>query len=194
MKIYIPNHLRKINVVDQMCRMIEEYGNYYTEYVDPYYYYYYSLDFDPVKRFLGICLSGSITNKDQLDNVVNYLTAVFYSIKGCSNKIFEYLSSFVGLSIIRAEYISTGGSIINQQLDTIIIDLRNIPNPEKNSEDFFKNLFEEFFKSLLIVNVFNLNIESLDLTVSGKVEYYVKTDLEVYNKITYEVTESDFKI
>ena len=194
MKIYIPSHLRKINVVDQMCRMIEEYGNYYTEYVDPYYYYYYSLDFDPVKRFLGICLSGKITDKDQLGNIVNYLTAVFYSIKGCSSKIFEYLSSFVGLDIIDAEYISTGGSITNQQLDTIIINLKNIPNPEKNSEEFFKNLFEEFFKSLLIINVFNLNVESLDLTVSGQVEYCIKTNLEVYNKITYEVTDSDFKI
>ncbi len=196
MKIYIPSHLRKLNVVDQMCRMIEEYGKSFKEYVDPYYYYYYSLDSDPVKKFLGICLSGNTTadEKEQLDNIVNYLTGVFYSIKGCSEKIFEYLNSYVGLKIINAEYITAAGSTVNSQLDTVIVDLKNIPNPELNSEEFFKDLFEKFLKSLLIVNVFNLNIESLDLTVSGKVNYEVKTNLEVYNKVTYEITDSELII
>ena len=63
MKIHVPIHLRKIEVIDQMCKMIEEYGeNFYIDTTDSFENYYYYLKLDPVKRFLNLCISKCLSD------------------------------------------------------------------------------------------------------------------------------------
>ena len=64
MKIYIPKHLRNIEIIDQLYRMIEDYEEQYSSVVstqqgsfDDYYIYSGS---DPVKNFLRLCIPKSI--------------------------------------------------------------------------------------------------------------------------------------
>ena len=84
MNIYIPSHIRRnLRIVDQMCKMIENFyqSNENGINSDPYYYYYTSINYDPVKKFIGICLSNNLlNNSSDWDNIFNYLTKLFYSI------------------------------------------------------------------------------------------------------------------
>ena len=83
MKIHVPIHLRKIEVIDQMCKMIEEYGeNFYIDTTDSFENYYYYLKLDPVKRFLNLCISRSdLYSGQDYEVVINYLSRLFYSVK-----------------------------------------------------------------------------------------------------------------
>lgn len=195
MKIYIPSHLRNLVVVDQMCKMIEGYQKEYKESIDPYYYYYSSpsLDYDPVKKFLGICLSDTkddnIQESERLNkikNIVNYLTKLFYSVKGCRDKIIEFLGNYSGIEILNVEYSTEDYSMS--------IYIESIPNPKRNSEEFFKDLFEKFLRSLLMIGNFSLKINKLDLEITGDVNYLVNSDVQIYNEVTYVCKDSEIII
>ena len=57
MDLYIPEHLRKIGVIKQLCTLVEEYSKVYEENIeDSFDDYNYSLKVDPVKKFINMCL------------------------------------------------------------------------------------------------------------------------------------------
>lgn len=186
MKIYIPSHLRSLRLVDQMCKMIEKYQESYKSTVDPYYYYYTSLDYDPVKKFLGICLANSNKPIDEVEIIINYLTNLFYCVVGGKDKIFEYLKNYVGIKIINVDY-----SIEDYSLS---IKMGELPNSELNSEEFFKSSFEEFIKRLLIVSTVSVKIDSDTLKIEESVSYEIRSEASIYNKVTYTYSDEEIII
>lgn len=186
MKIYIPNHLRRLKIVNQMCKMIEKYQEtgYYEEYTDPYKYYYSSVNNDPVKKFIGICLSDRITDVEELENIVNYLTKLFYSIKGCNEKIMEYLKTKVGLNILSYKLKKEDSSI------GIDIELESIPSVVSNNEKFFMKLLIDFLKSLMLLNTTYIIIKTQELVISDRIEVIVQSDLKVFNATKINVEEN----
>ena len=98
MIIYIPKHIRNIGVVNTMCELIEGYnGSVYESNFNNYYYY---LNTDPVNRFLHICISESdIGNEEKYNNVINYISKLFYSVKG-TLKVFDFMKKLPMLKLL----------------------------------------------------------------------------------------------
>ena len=187
MKIYIPSHLRHLKIVNQMCKMIEKYQEtgYYEEYIDPYEYYYSSVSNDPVKKFIGLCLSNRFTEIEVSENIVYYLTKLFYSIKGCGVKIIDNLKTHIGLDILSYE-IKTEESSIN-----LYLELASIPEVLDNNEELFMKLFNDFLKSLMLLDSTNIVIKTLELTISDSISVTVQSGIKVFNAIKVKVNEEN---
>lgn len=177
MKIYIPNHLRQLKIVNQLCKMIEKYQEIgYKEYTDPYEYYYSSVNNDPVKKFIGICLSDRIKQIEELENIVNYFTKFFYSIKGCNEKIMDSLKTRIGLDIESYEFKKRGESLV-----TLNIELKSIPQVVSSNEKFFKKSLVDFLESLILLDTTYIIIKTQKLVVSDEINVIVQSDLKVFN-------------
>lgn len=187
MNIYIPSHIRRnLRIVDQMCKMIENFyqSNENGINSDPYYYYYTSINYDPVKKFIGICLSNNLlNNSSDWDNIFNYLTKLFYSIKGCPEEIFKYLSDHVKLDIKSYSYNVTSGELV--------VLIGKIPLNDKNSEKFFRDSFRSFLESLLMVNSFSLNINETELEIIEALDIDFKNELRTYNSVSTELSSDN---
>lgn len=180
MNIYIPQHLRNIEIIDQLYRMIEAYSQIYSDSgEDSFEGYRNSRIDDPVKKFLELCISrDSISGTDQdYDEVINYLSKLFYSVKG-TIKIFDYMARYLGLDL-------DGDILYNSQTITM-----NFSGLEVSNEALFYNSLRDFLDALICYTELNTNIDSINLTVKGEFTNFVGSNLKSYSKITvnpYEI-------
>lgn len=184
MKIYIPKHLRNVEIIDQLYRMIDSYESEYSSEVvqnsfDDYYIYYGS---DPVKNFLKLCIPKSNIPEDQdYDEVINYLSRLFYSVKG-TIQVFNYMIQYLPLSF--------DGEIIYDSKEITI----NFKNLSVENESLFYDLLRKFLDALIYYTRLNTNIGSgsIDLTIKSKFQNYVGANLKSYNKMTVMPYEIDY--
>lgn len=184
MKIYIPEHLRKIDIINQLYLMINEYSITYgstnqyrqTSLSD----YQKTLSSDPVKNFIKLCISeNNIREDEDYEEVINYLSKLFYSVKG-TIKVFEYMSKFLNLDL-------DGDIIFDSKEVTINFKSLNVSN-----ESLFYNYLKLFLDSLICYTKLNTNISSIDLTIDGEFINYVGGNIRSYKNITTELYEIDY--
>lgn len=175
MKVFIPSHLKKIEVINQMAKMIQEYStNYYEGGSNSFDDYYYSLRNDPVKKFLNLCISEDNIGKDQnYEDVINYLSRMFYSVKG-TIKVFDYMKSFLGLKF--------EGDII---YTTKYIEF-TLTEISLSDENLFYESLKGFLDALLYYQELRTNIGIINLILTGDIDNYVGSNLTCYNKFTAE--------
>lgn len=184
MKIYIPEHLRKIDVINQLYLMINEYSITYgsnnqygqTSLSD----YQKSLSSDPVKNFIKLCISETNIREDEdYEEVINYLSKLFYSVKG-TIKVFEYMSKFLELDL-------DGDIIFDSKEVTINFKSLNVSN-----ESLFFNSLKLFLDSLICYTKLNTNISSIRLTIDGEFINYVGGNIRSYKNIIAKSYEVDY--
>ena len=184
MKIYIPEHLRKIDVINQLYLMINEYSITYgsnnqygqTSLSD----YQKSLSSDPVKNFIKLCISETNIREDEdYEEVINYLSKLFYSVKG-TIKVFEYMSKFLELDL-------DGDIIFDSKEVTINFKSLNVSN-----ESLFFNSLKLFLDSLICYTKLNTNISSNRLTIDGEFINYVGGNIRSYKNIIAKSYEVDY--
>ena len=173
MNLYIPQHLKKIPIIDQLDKLIDHYnndvdseGNYIylkneNDSFDSYNDYQKS---DPVKRF--ILMDLELNRKDDIEKsgqdfntVVTYLTNLFYSVKGTS-KVIEFMLKYLNIS--ECNYSTEKCSPkINSSL--------KIDDPETYSK-----ALKEFCDALLYYKNFDINSDpvtlSIELNESGNIQ------------------------
>ena len=185
MKIYIPEHLRNVEIIDQLYRMIELYEKEYSSKniiqssFDDYYTYFGS---DPVKNFLRLCISKSDLQEDQdYNEVINYLSKLFYSVKG-TIQVFNYMLQYLPLEF--------DGEIIYDSKEITI----NFKKLSVENENLFYNLLRKFLDALIYYTKLNTNISfgSVDLTIKSTFQNYIGTNLKSYNKTTVMPYEIDY--
>jgi hypothetical protein len=176
MEIYIPENLRRIAVVSQLCKLINEYANYYEEEPeDSFNDYDFYLSYDPVKKFIGLCIpeeefyaEDSVWDKSQnYDTIINYLSRLFYSVKG-TRLVLEYMKKYLDLTFIGEIKYSPG--FISFQLETINI----------SDETVFREYLEGFLDALLFYENLDVNIARLNLTVNDKITSYIQGGVVTY--------------
>lgn len=175
MKLYIPSHLRKIEIIDQMAKMIQEYStNYYESTTDSFDDYYYSLRTDPVKKFLNLCIpEDSIDESQDYEDVINYLSRLFYSVKG-TVKVFDYMRSFLNLGF--------EGDIV---YTTRYIEF-NLTNITLSDENLFYESMRDFLNALLYFQELRVNIGTINLILTGNIDNFVGSNLTCYNEFIAE--------
>ena len=161
MIIYIPKHIRNIGVVNTMCELIEGYnGSVYESNFNNYYYY---LNTDPVNRFLHICISESdIGNEEKYNNVINYISKLFYSVKG-TLKVFDFMKKYLGLRI---------------KDDNIFYNVRELrfTIEEVTLSEIDENIYYEalidFLEALLYFGSASITIDLINLNISNTLKNY----------------------
>lgn len=172
MKIYIPKHLRKLKIVDNLCNMIEEYSK--ITKISPTEKYY-----NPVEKFLRICskklsLYNGLSEKE-IDNIwegkIKYYTNLLYCHKGCL-RVLELLKDFL-------EKECSGSDLhdivfnYNYDLTNLVIELNTIPNEDElNFNNHLKTLLENllYFDNFILScnNANDINIDITDLFKNTK--------------------------
>ena len=166
MEIYIPENLKKITVISQLCTMIEGYAGYYEE--DPrdsFDDYDFYLSHDPVKAFISLCIPiADGESEEHYITVNNYLSRMFYSVKG-TRLVLEYMKKFLDLKFTEGkEIIYRPGQKIEFSLDTIPV----------NDAYLFRDLLEGFLNALLYWSVLDVNVAKVELKVENTIKSYIQ--------------------
>lgn len=173
MKIYIPDHLKSLKIIEQMDQMIKEYSSkYYTSNSDSFNDYYYSLMSDPVKKFVSLCISKDSINESQdYEEVINYISKLFYSVKG-TIKVFDYMKTYLGLVFEGDLVYST------QYIEFKLSDLT------LSDENLFYESLTDFLDALLYYRELRINIDSIDLDLTGDINNFIGATINKFNEIT----------
>ena len=183
MKIYVPSHLRSLEIIDKLCKMISAYaeGPYYEDYSTAWTdFYSVYLKVDSVKRFTSLMITRrEDQTEEEYENIISYISSLFYSVKG-TFKVFEYMVKYFPMLKINLEEITYDGRYL-------IIKLNSITELNIMDENLFYNSFINFLDALIYFERDGSNIEvgKLALTVEDSVESYMK--LNSTNYIEYEV-------
>ena len=87
MRIYIPQHLKKLGIFEDLCKMVLKYEESYVSPVSSFDDYQSYMKIDPVMRFIGYCIKEVREDQDY-QVVLEYLTRMFYSVRG-TRKVFD---------------------------------------------------------------------------------------------------------
>ena len=190
MELYIPENLKRITVVNQLCKMVEDYANYYEEEpADSFDDYDFYLSYDPVKRFINLCIPGPDEDENfyekwestqDYDTLVNYLSRLFYSVKG-TRLVLEYMQKYLDLEFVGDIVYSPG--YISFKLETINI----------SDEARFRDLLEDFLDALLFWEYLDVNIAKLSLNIDNKITSYIQGGVVTY-KIHYPTPITDITL
>lgn len=181
MKVYIPEHLKKLKIVKDLADLIREYGeHYYIDNVDSFNDYDYYLKKDPVQKFLSMCINSESIPEDQsLEEIIRYVSKLFYSVKG-TMKVFEYIKRYLGLNI-------SGNIFYNTNRVEITIDSINLTD-----ENSFIESFKEFLSALILVQDIDINIPEVNLSLEGTIRSQFGAQAVVYKDFyASELVESD---
>lgn len=174
MNIYIPQHLRKIGVIKQLCQMVQAYGDpenpYYLEATGAFDNYKYCLKLDPVKRFLSLCIPESkyIDSDQDYDAVLSYLSALFYSVKG-TLKVFEYMKKYLGLEF-QGEIVYT----------TKYVEF-SLKNLKVDDESIFSEAMRDFLNALLYFQEFIFNSNIIGISIESEIKNKLSAGIITYH-------------
>lgn len=176
MKIYIPNHLRKLAVVDQLAKMVEAYSEKITNTEDSTAAVNQSKCTDPVKKFIYMRLDSSAeiftSGSQNYADVVNYLTSLFYSVKG-TRKVLDYMKKYLGFSD-----------------NEVVYDVKSISifptGANLGDESLYYDTLLEFLSELLYFEEFKTDIGSVNLLIDHNVvtKVLASKDIHCYKTIT----------
>ena len=168
MNIYIPKHLRKLEVIDNLCKLIGGYreetlGSTNTDNssksieLDYYFNKYKTLSYDPVKKFVGICITNNNDTQDNdfLTEKINYITEIFYNLSG-SYKIFHMLEVLLGFKMVVDYQINLGYL-------KITIDSDTYNNIFGLNEDLYQNSFINFLNALLFFKKIDIIYDKIEM-------------------------------
>lgn len=156
-KIYVPKHLRNLEIVDQMCRMIDEYvsrGNQDSE-EDSFSDYNSYLSSDPVLEFIDYIYPESDNREDK----IMYLTNYFYCLKG-TREVIDSMSKYLPLEVEGTYSVSS-------------LTLRIVPSGITVDQTRFRELLNEFLRSLLYFGEIQSEAASVPLDIDSTIEKIV---------------------
>lgn len=182
MDIYVPPHLKKIPLINQMCQAIEGYAEYYEDYSSNFDDYRYFLKLDPVKRFLSLCIPQGDIDDDEYELRINYISKLFYSVKG-TNKVLEYMKRYLSSLDIQGDIIYT--------INYIEINLGNVC---LDDEVLFYQCLDDFLKELLYFEKISINSNVVNLKISSKIDNIINAGITVYSSFSPENYEETITV
>lgn len=184
MRIHIPSHLEKFEIISQLKKILVEYskGGLTTDGSDSFESYFYERSLDSVRKFLMLCISEDRIGEADYETLINYYTAKFFSLRG-TLKIFDLLEEIkkiLGISIINYSY-----SVISLTVDFGEVETFDI--------NLFNTSASEFFKALLYYQDYIDTIKTLKLNLASGINITLSGGLVAYteHEVTKEVLEDE---
>lgn len=184
MRIHIPSHLEKFEIISQLKKILLEYskGGLTTDGSDSFESYFYERSLDPVRKFLMLCISEDRIGEADYETLINYYTTKFFSLRG-TLKIFDLLEEIkkiLGISITNYSY-----SVIS-----LTVDFEEVETFDMN---LFNTSASEFFKALLYYQDYIDTIKTLKLNLVSGINITLSGGLVAYteHEVTKEVLEDE---
>ena len=156
MNIYIPKHLRQIEVIDDVCRMLENYSSTYYEPIT----YPDTID-DPVRKFLALVCD---------EKFIDYFTRLFYSVKG-TIQVLSYMKRFLGYEL-------------TYKYSTRLLQLKiEKINLKPVDEGTFRILLTNFLNALLYFKELDLTVDLVNMHLDSKLPGYTGLGVILYNTV-----------
>ena len=174
MKIYVPSHLRNLEIVNRFCELISGYSDYYVDPSNSFNdFYNFYVKGDPVSRFITLVKPQLTESSEVYENSVKYLTTLFYSVKGTSY-IFDYMKLYlpnveiVGDIYYNGLYLSIHVSQLSMTSD----------------ETLFYDSFSEFLDALIYYDKggSSVIVDNTRLTIEGDTTSRMSTKLINYRE------------
>lgn len=167
--LYIPSHLKKLEIIDNFAKMIDEYDKRYSKGIvlpnPALVNLEYSIKEDPVKKFIYNYLPDLGEGQNKLE-VVNYISHLLYCSKGTSN-IFEILKIKMDLDMVT--------KFKNSQ---IILEIKNVISSDITN---YKVELENALSRLLYFNRMDVRVKETNITLDNKFEYYIRGNIHCYS-------------
>lgn len=174
MKIYIPQHLLKLPLLANLSAMIRTYaeergqeGEWEDNWIDRN---------DPVIKFLRLCITEDMidTSTQTLEDVITYISKLFYSVKGTS-KVFDYIKKYLGLEIV---------GDIKYSVDSLSLRISNVSQTDETN---FSTSLQEFLEALLYFREFHLTMDGVEITIQSSINNNVGGDSLTYSVFSPEI-------
>jgi len=178
LNVYIPVHLRNnIKIFNQLYKLLYEYKNNpeYTEVVvdDSFESYNSYLASDPVETFVKFCLPEEKITVGDYEVTINYITHLFYSVKG-TIKVIEFMKKFLNLDLNEDFFYSPKKIRLSfKGLNTL-------------NDSLFYDLLRNFLNALLYFNTAVISTTTNTLELTDNVKNMVGSKI-----VTYKVFEID---
>lgn len=174
MVIYIPNHLREsIPLIKDMTMMIEKYNkDYKTETIGSFDLYYDHQNLSSIKKFVRICLENnnlSFSENNDQDSIVNYLSVLFYSVKG-TRKVFDFMREYLGISIDEK---------IVYTISSLVLNINEVST---TSIFNYVEALKGFLSSLLYYGDLVSEIKKMSLIIDDSINFYISYDIQKYKE------------
>ena len=185
MKFYIPEHLKKLKIIDQVSKVVEAYVP--KDDSDSFDDYRWYLQNDPIRRFLGLEkefpevniedvedeeeIESAITTLSNYQAEMNYLTKLFYTAKG-TKKVIEFAKKFIP-SLSQAE--------ITYSPDELKININQLA--ENIDENLYSQYIEGFFNALLIFKRFTCNINQVNIVIDASLSSAIGVGVQAFQII-----------
>ena len=169
MRIYIPQHLKKLGIFRDLAKMITEYESKY--YVAPQYSFsgYQSyMKIDPVLRFVGFCIKKEEDqSQEEYQAIIDYVTRLFYSVRG-TRRVFDYISRYLGIKFVGNPVYTVKTISFSIENDTTWYDV-----------SLFNSYLLEFLECLLYYESLSYKVD-LNLNIQETKEFYYGVDIMTY--------------
>ena len=178
MKIFIPSHLRRLKILDDLCSMVTHYvdDGYYENAVDSFDDFYgFYLKTDPVKQFVEMTakIGETVESEEEYEEMINYISTLFYSVKG-TPMVFDFIRYYLNFKF---DYSYDGRRL-----------RMNIERVETTDENRFTKCLESFLSSLLFFNdssdKLDLKIKYTNLRIEESIESNLTAGLLLYRDYT----------
>ena len=185
LNVYIPVHLRNnIKIFNQLYKLIDEYNNnpiYSRVDVDDSFESYNSyLANDPVKTFVKFCLPEESIKVGDYNTTVNYITHLFYSVKG-TIKVIEYMKSYLNLKLNDDFFYSPKKIRLSfKELNTL-------------NDTLFYDLLRDFLNALLYFNSAIISTATGDFYLDDIIKNVVGNKIityKVFNVTDFETVDN----
>lgn len=180
LNVYIPVHLRNnIKIFNQLYKLLTEYNSnpiYSQMDVDDSFESYNSyLANDPVKTFVKFCLPEDTIKVGDYKTTINYITHLFYSVKG-TIKVIEYMKSYLNLKLNDDFFYSPKKIRLSfKELNTL-------------NDTLFYNLLRDFLNALLYFNTAIVSTTDGDFYLDDVIKNVVGNKIITYK--VFEITET----
>jgi hypothetical protein len=99
-RIYIPQHLKKLGIFRDLGRMVEEYEKTYHDTTSSFTDYQNYMKIDPVLRFVSFCIKQKDgQTEEEYMAILEYVTRLFYSVRG-TRRVLDYIGRYLGIKFI----------------------------------------------------------------------------------------------
>ena len=95
MRIHIPKHFERFEVISQLKELLTEYakGGITNDGENSFESYFYQNSLDPVKKFLMLCIPKDKIGEADYDTVINYYTSKFLLMFQFLSRIFTLFNT-----------------------------------------------------------------------------------------------------
>lgn len=168
MRIYIPDHLKKLGIFRDLIKMVEGYEQEYQDSVTSFTDYQSYMKIDPVLRFVGFCIKRRDGQaEEEYQAILEYVTRLFYSVRG-TKRVFDYITRYLGIQFI-------GNPIYT--VKTVSFTIAN--QTEWYDVSLFNTYFLDFLNTLLYYESISYRVD-LGLEIKDTMDTYLGVGMKTY--------------